>query len=344
MLQADGLVKDYVPRGSGLGLFGRRAANRVVDHVDLRLAAGEAVALVGESGAGKTTVSRMLAGLEPPTAGRVLLNDADVTHIRGRAAKPFHRAVQIVFQNPYESLDPRHRVRTAVAEPLDIHGIRDRDDQVLLAALDAVGLTPPERYLDRFPHELSGGQRQRVAIARAIVLRPSVLIADEPVSMLDASIRSSILNLLDELRASMGLSILLVTHDLAVARFVANRLVVMYAGRVVEEGDADEVIARPAHPYTRLLLAASSARLGAPNLGARLRETEPDRGCRFAARCSFAREQCLTDEPELRPAGPSLSRCHFADEVRNEPSPLALGDRNAPSVGATQAASTPSTS
>jgi peptide/nickel transport system ATP-binding protein len=257
VLHGAGLVKEYLPRGGGV--FARRQPVRVVDGVDLALRSGEAVALVGESGAGKTTVGRMLARLEPATRGVIGLRGQDVTRARGRALRDFRRQVQIVFQNPYESLDPRHTIGTAVSEPLDINrvgtraGRRHRTGELL----EIVGLTPPGRFLDSLPHELSGGQRQRVAIARALALEPSVLIADEPVSMLDASIRSSILNLLTDLRTELGVAILFVTHDLAIARFMSERIAVMRDGRVVETGDTDAVLTTPEHPYTRLLLAAA---------------------------------------------------------------------------------------
>ncbi|WP_051793238.1 ATP-binding cassette domain-containing protein [Amycolatopsis jejuensis] len=260
VLRADGLVKEYRPRG---GFFARRAPVRVVDGVDLELRAGEAVAIVGESGAGKTTVSRMLALLEKPTHGRISLGDKDVTTIGARGLREFRRQVQIVFQNPYESLDPRHTVRVAAGEPLDINRIGSRAERAerTREVLRIVGLTPVERYLDRYPHELSGGQRQRVAIARALAVGPSVLIADEPVSMLDASIRSSILNLLSDLQSTLHLAIVFVTHDLATARFMSERLMVMYRGEVVETGPTEDVLAAPDHPYTRLLLSAAGNRL-----------------------------------------------------------------------------------
>ena len=322
VLEAQGLVKEFIPRGAGLGLLRRETALRAVDQFDLALQPAEAVALVGESGAGKTTVGRMLARLEEPTDGHVLLNGEDVSRVTGRRLKPFRRAVQIVFQNPYESLDPRHRVIAAVKEPLDIHRIGSRKERRERAAsvLEDVGLRPASRYLHRLPHELSGGQRQRVAIARALVLEPSVLIADEPVSMLDASVRSSILNLLADFRERLGLSIVLVTHDLAVARYVADRIVVMYHGRTVERGEADQVIARPTHPYTRLLLAASQNRLRDDEEG-RATGAPPVAGCNFAPRCAFRRDRCLTEAPELRPVGTAESRCHFAEKVAEAPPP-----------------------
>jgi oligopeptide/dipeptide ABC transporter ATP-binding protein len=330
VLEARDLVKDFLPRGAGLGLMRREAAVRAVDHFDLSLEPAEAVALVGESGAGKTTVGRILARLEQPTGGEVLLDGQNVSHISGRRLRPFRRAVQIVFQNPYESLDPRHRVMAAVTEPLDIHRIGSRKERRERAesVIENVGLRPASRYLQRLPHELSGGQRQRVAIARALVLEPSVLIADEPVSMLDASVRSSILNLLADLRARLGLSIVLVTHDLAVARYVADRIVVMYHGRIVERGDAEEVIARPTHPYTRLLLAASQNRLRDDEAGD-VTGMAPDTGCNFAPRCAFRQDRCLVEAPALRPIGTSESRCHFAEVVADAP-PLTHATRDGP--------------
>ena len=325
VLEGRDLVKDYLARGGGIGLFGRRT-HRAVDHVDLTLRAGESVALVGESGAGKTTVGRMLARLENPTSGSVLLRGADVTAAHGRRLRGFRREVQIVFQNPYESLDPRQSIQAAVLEPLDINRVGDsneRRDRVL-EALEVVGLRPAQRFVDSMPAEISGGQRQRVAIARALVLRPSILIADEPVSMLDASIRSSVLNLLTDLRAQLGLAVVFVTHDLAVARFMSERLMVMYAGQIVEQGPTDEVIAAPGHPYTQLLLSASAGRRVDPPPSDLTSDPVNDQlgpatrsGCHFAARCPFVTAECRTRAIPFVPVGADhLSRCLRTDDVR----------------------------
>ncbi|ASW55563.1 ATP-binding cassette domain-containing protein [Plantactinospora sp. KBS50] len=349
VLEGHDLVKEYVSRGGGLGLFGvGRRTHRAVDHVDLQLRAGESVAVVGESGAGKTTVGRMLARLEDPTSGRVLLRGDDVTAAHGRRLRGFRRQVQIVFQNPYESLDPRHSIQAAVREPLDINGVGDQAERrdLVLEALEVVGLRPAARFVDSLPAEISGGQRQRVAIARALVLQPSVLIADEPVSMLDASIRSSVLNLLADLRAELGLAVVFVTHDLAIARFMSERLIVMYAGQVVEQGPTDEVIGRPAHPYTRLLLSASAGRevdtpaatpdadrAATPDAD-RAATPDADRaadpaagstrtGCRFAARCPFAAPECRAGDVALVPvAAGHQARCLFTERVRQAPPPV----------------------
>lgn len=317
------LVKEYSPRGSGIGLRAGRRLVRVVDHVDVKLPAGGSIAIVGESGAGKTTVGRILAHLERPTAGSILVDGRDVTEARGADLKAFHRRVQIVFQNPYESLDPRHPVRIAVEEPLDIHGgvSRSQGQDRVRRALELVGLTPVEQFLDRFPHELSGGQRQRVAIARAIILEPDALIADEPVSMLDASVRSSILNLLSDLRAELDLAVLFITHDLATARFLSEQLYVMYAGQVVEKGPIDDVLEGPAHPYTRLLMAASAGRVEVAGNSPPPQTRLIDSACRFAARCPLAQDICRTTEPPVSTVATGhWSRCHFAAVVRESAS------------------------
>lgn len=321
------MVKEYLPRSRRRLGTGRRPL-RVVDNVDIQVHAGESVALVGESGAGKTTVARMLSQLERPTSGRIWLGEELLNHSRRKQLRDFRQRVQVIFQNPYESLDPRHSVQSAVIEPLNINRIgtrQERHDRVL-EVLELAGLTPAKRYLDRFPHELSGGQRQRVSIARALAMSPSVLVADEPVSMLDASVRSSILNLLTDLRSELGLALLFVTHDLATARHISDRLIIMYRGQVVESGPTDEIIARPAHPYTQMLLAAAGSRsidhtdlvvdTRSPILGA----------CQFAPRCPLAKEVCWSTSPPLEevvvgrqaPATAQTqreSRCLFALDV-----------------------------
>ncbi|MFC3982976.1 ATP-binding cassette domain-containing protein [Streptosporangium jomthongense] len=231
-----------------------------VDGVRLSLAKGSVVALVGESGSGKSTLARCMARVQDLTGGRVSVDGVDVATLRGRDLKAFRRRVQMIFQDPYESLSPRQRVRDIVAEGLAVHGVpRAEREERVRAALTAVGLTPVESFLDRRPFELSGGQRQRVAIAGGLVLDPDYLIADEPVSMLDVSVRASVLKLLDDLRESRELGVLLITHDLATAVHVADHVAVMHGGRIVEQGPASQVTREPAHPYTRALLAATPA-------------------------------------------------------------------------------------
>ena len=261
---------------------------RAVDGISFSVSAGELVALVGESGCGKTTTAQTVMRLVEPSAGSVRFRGKDLAGLSQRALKPVRREMQIIFQDPYESLDPRFRVRQTVEEPLVIHGLgsgrADREARVR-AALERAGLTPADLFWDRYPHELSGGQRQRVAIASALVLEPQMLIADEPVSMLDVSVRAGVLSLLDELRRD-GLGILMITHDLATAAHYADRVLVMYLGRIVEQGPARTVIGAPAHPYTRALVSVVPAQGPArPQRGAdpHGRDARPDaRPCRLS--------------------------------------------------------------
>jgi oligopeptide/dipeptide ABC transporter ATP-binding protein len=306
-------------------------AVRAVDGVSFSVSAGELVALVGESGCGKTTTAQTIMRLVDPTAGSVRFRGRDLAGLSQRALRPVRREMQIIFQDPYESLDPRFRVRQTVEEPLVIHGLgsgrADRAARVR-AALERAGLTPADLFWDRFPHELSGGQRQRVAIASALVLEPQLLIADEPVSMLDVSVRAGVLSLLDELRRD-GLGILMITHDLATAAHYADRVLVMYLGRIVEQGPARAVIGAPAHPYTRALVSVVPRR----DPRARTRpqiltgETpDPTRvpaGCRFHPRCPVVEPRCLEIDPSLVPvpANPAQhAACVRVGELPERPS------------------------
>jgi oligopeptide/dipeptide ABC transporter ATP-binding protein len=309
LLEIDDLVVRYpLPRGI-FGALARQEAQavRAVDGVTLSLAAGELVALVGESGCGKTTLAQAVLRLVDPVSGAIRYEGRDITPLGARELRPLRREIQIVYQDPYESLDPRFRVRDAVEEPLLIHGLGDSREERLSRVRDAlarVGLSPPDLFLDRYPHELSGGQRQRVAIACALVLEPRLLVADEPVSMLDVSVRAGVLKVLDELRKS-GLAILMITHDLSTAALFADRIAVMYLGRIVEQGSAREVVDDPQHPYTRALLSV------VPGADPRqrkqlqvLRGETPDAvripsGCRFHPRCPLAIEDCSSIDPPL---------------------------------------------
>jgi peptide/nickel transport system ATP-binding protein len=314
LLEIDDLVVRYpLPRGLFGSLARREALSvRAVDGVNLTLAEGELVALVGESGSGKTTLAQAVLRLVDPVSGAIRYKGRDLTPLSSRELRPLRREIQIVYQDPYESLDPRLRVRAAIEEPLLIHGLgsskAERLDQVR-EALERVELSPPGLFLDRYPHELSGGQRQRVAIAAALVLGPRLLVADEPVSMLDVSVRAGVLKLLDGLRKS-GLAVLMITHDLSTAALFADRIAVMYLGRIVEHGPADEVVRNAQHPYTQALLSV------VPDADPRrrkrlqvLRGETPDAiqmpsGCRFHPRCPLAIADCSSIDPELRrPAG-----------------------------------------
>jgi oligopeptide/dipeptide ABC transporter ATP-binding protein len=321
LMVVEGLRTLFPVRG---GWFQRGPARFVhaVDGVSLELRRAEILALVGESGCGKTTLALSLLGLEPATEGRILLDGQDVTHLRGKDLKALRRRIQMVFQDPYESLSPRMSVGDIVAEPLIVHHVgadrRDRERRVQ-AALEDAGLRPGSEYAARLPHELSGGQRQRVVIAAALVLEPPVLLADEPVSMLDVSIRAEILNLLADLRDRKGITVLLITHDLSTAASYADRIAVMYLGRIVEFGPTADVLRAAQHPYTRALLSV----IPVPNPRLRREATilegeipnpiDIPAGCRFHPRCPIVQAHCRELDPEWRELAPGhFAACHEA--------------------------------
>jgi len=310
VLEADGLTKHFRVRRGLRDLISRnRDAVHAVDDVHLTLRRDHVTALVGESGSGKSTVARLLAQLYPRTAGDIRLHGASTRVKGGRRFRGYAAQVQMIFQDPFASLNPVHTVRYHLTRALKIHHHAGRTDQELEQALhdllNRVSMTPPERYLDKFPHELSGGQRQRVAIARALGANPAALLADEPVSMLDVSIRLGVLNLLRDLKERLNLAILYITHDIASARYFADDTMVMYAGRMVEGGDSETVTQAPAHPYTRLLIesAPDPDRLGLESdtrdrgNGEPPSLIRPPAGCRFHPRCPMAMPRCTTDLP-----------------------------------------------
>jgi len=284
----------------GRGPLARRVPVHAVDRVSLRLDAGKVTAVVGESGAGKTTVARLLAKIIKPDEGEILLDGRRAPRGRPRS---YAATVQMVFQDPFASLNPVHTIRHHLIRPLQIHHMGGgKPDAAVAELLRRVALKPPENFIGKFPHELSGGQRQRVAIARALAVRPRVLIADEPVSMLDVSIRLGVLNLLADLRSEMRLAILYVTHDIASARYLADTIVVMYAGQLVESAPSTSLTDRPAHPYTQLLLSAAPDpdRATPPHLkgrGAPPALSAPPSGCRFHPRCPFVMDICKREVP-----------------------------------------------
>ncbi len=279
-LEARDLVVTFRSRGGS-------GAARAVDGVDLAVGRGEIVALVGESGCGKTTLARTILGLERPSEGTVLVDGTPLGYSRS-SLKAYRRRVQLVLQDPTGALNPRHTVYEAVAEGLRVHGLVEAEERRVAQALSLAGLRPPERFYLRYPHELSGGQRQRVVIAGALVLEPDIIVADEPVSSLDASVRGEILALLLRLREELGLSLLVVTHDLGLAWNIADRVAVMYLGRIVEEGPTDEVLSDPKHPYTRALLSVVPEMERLEQVVLTGEPPDPTRiptGCRFHPRC-----------------------------------------------------------
>jgi oligopeptide/dipeptide ABC transporter ATP-binding protein len=313
LLEVSGLVTRYPLRRGVVETLERRPrlAVNAVDGVSLTLERGEMLALVGESGCGKTTTAQSILRLVEPTAGTVRFLGRDVTRLPARQLRGLRRRMQLIYQDPYESLDPRFTVGSTVEEPLLIHGeggARAARRRRVAAALERAGLTPPGMYLERYPHELSGGQRQRVAIAASLVLEPELLVADEPVSMLDVSVRAGVLTLLDGLRRERGLGILMITHDLSTAASYADRIAVMYLGRIVEQGPARQVVGNPLHPYTKALLSVVPKR--DPDAGSTpqlLAGEPPDPvavpdGCRFHPRCPVAFDRCPAEDPTLRPA------------------------------------------
>lgn len=289
------------------GLFwGKDSFVHAVDGVSFDLQRGEVLALVGESGCGKSTLVLTLLGLEHPTSGSILFNGKDATFLKGEDLKALRRKIQMIFQDPYESLNPTQTIEEIVSEPLHVHGLASSPEQVkekITQAMEDAGLKPAEIYLQRYPHELSGGQRQRVVIAGALVLDPVLLLADEPVSMLDVSIRAEILNLLAELKEKRGISVMFITHDLGTVSYVAEHIAVMYLGRVVELGPTLEVLENPLHPYTKALLSVipvPNPRLRKERIilqGETPNPIDPPSGCRFHPRCPVAIEKCQVEDP-----------------------------------------------
>ncbi|MET7986240.1 MULTISPECIES: dipeptide ABC transporter ATP-binding protein [unclassified Streptomyces] len=336
LLEVSGLVKHF-PLTQGILFRKQIGAVKAVDGVDFHLDRGETLGIVGESGCGKSTVAKMLVNLEKPTEGTIKYKGEDITQLSGKALKAVRRNIQMVFQDPYTSLNPRMTVGDIIGEPYDIHpevapkGDRRRRVQELL---DVVGLNP--EYINRYPHQFSGGQRQRIGIARGLALRPEIIVADEPVSALDVSVQAQVINLLDRLQAEFELSYVFIAHDLSIVRHISDRVGVMYLGRIVETGRDIEIYDHPTHPYTQALLSA----VPVPDPEARehreriiLHGDVPSpakipSGCRFRTRCWKAQERCTLEVPLLAvPAefrlveGPAAhdSACHFAEEKQVVP-------------------------
>jgi peptide/nickel transport system ATP-binding protein len=307
-LQVSGLTKTY-----SVGKFGKTKIVRALTDVDLSVANGEVLGLVGESGSGKTTFARTVAFLETPTSGEIRLLGRALPRRPSQARLREHRRqLQMIFQDPYTSLDPLHKIRYAVSRPLRTFGVMPRSAQreAVEHLLTQVGLVPPRDFLNRYPYQLSGGQRQRVFVARALAARPTLLLADEPTSMLDVSIRLSIMNLLLDLQHSQGLSLVFVTHDLAGASYMSDRIAIMYAGHLLEVGPAGEVMGEPRHPYTQLLRRAAPDPASHFGKDSRFEAggdppdlTDLPKGCPFAPRCPQARSECRVELPQWRQVG-----------------------------------------
>ncbi len=300
-------------------MFSRKTSYvKAVDGVDFSVVEGEIFTLAGESGCGKTTTGMLLVRLIEPTSGKMLFEGRDICALKGNELRKLRRKIQIIFQDPYASLNPRMRIGKAVGQPLEIHrsvaGLEKK--KRILEALSEVGLTPPEKFVDLYPHQLSGGQRQRVAIARSIIMRPTFIVADEPVSMIDVSIRTTIIDLMMSLREKLGITYMFITHDLAVAKYISDKIAIMYLGKIVELCEKTELFSNPLHPYTRALLSA----IPVPNPERKRKSIQlagevPSAirvppGCRFHPRCEYATEKCKEEEPTLVNINGHLVACH----------------------------------
>jgi len=318
LLRADGLVKHFAVRK---GLFARSSgAVQAVDGVSFDIDAGETLALVGESGCGKSTTGRLLLRLIEPTRGKVWFEGKDLFALDAEAMRAQRRAMQIIFQDPYASLNPRMTVRQTLSEPLALYGLaRGRTAERVAELLTLVGLS--SQHAQRYPHEFSGGQRQRIGIARALAVEPKLIVCDEPVSALDVSIQAQVINLLMDLQRRLGLAYVFIAHDLAVVKHIATRVAVMYLGRIVEYADKRELFARPRHPYTQALLSA----IPVPRPGATRRRIilegdvpspiNPPSGCRFRTRCPYAQQRCEVEDPALASEDAHAVACHFWREI-----------------------------
>lgn len=322
LVKVEGLKRYFSLRRSFLeGLFRKESAFiRAVDGVSFEIARGETLGLIGESGSGKTTVGRLILRLIDPTDGRILFDGEDITNLSGEDLRKRRRNFQVIFQDPMASLNPYMKVGEAIRHPLVIHGIGTESEQRkrVLSLLERMGFVPPESFYDKYPHELSGGQRQRIVIARALILKPKFIVADEPLAMLDVSVRAKLLELMIELKREFNLTYLFITHDLATAKYICNRVAVMYLGKIVEMGSLRDIYISPKHPYTKALLSAvpiadPDARGEKVSLPGEIPSPiNLPSGCRFHPRCPFRGDVCAFEEPAMSEVAPGhWVACHF---------------------------------
>lgn len=308
----------YQVGGAFAAMRGRSTVVKAVDGVTFDIRRGESVGLLGESGCGKTSMGRLLLKLEEATGGSIHFDGEELGEVRRHRLKKFRSRAQLIFQNPFDAINPRFTIRATLSEPLENAGIprSEREDRIV-KALELVRLPEPEQFLDRYPHQLSGGQLQRVVMARALILQPEFVVADEPVSMLDVSVRAGVLNVFRDVRDRLGLTAIYISHDLALVRYVCERTIVMYLGRIMEDGPTEDIVHEPLHPYTKALVAAVPVPnpdqshdplpigRGAPD------PRNPPSGCVFRDRCPSAHARCASEVPEPRPVGSRLVACHL---------------------------------
>jgi|YelNatPaOPRAMG01_1025707.scaffolds.fasta_scaffold08658_8 peptide/nickel transport system ATP-binding protein len=312
-------LKKYFPVRRGVVGYFKEKPRYVpaVDDVSFKVEEGETIALVGESGSGKTTLGRLILRLIEPTSGKILFEGKDITSLKGKELKDVRRKMQIVFQDPYAALSPRQTVRKAMEEPLIIHNLYEPEEreEIIAKMLRAVGLNPPEFFMNKYPHELSGGQRQRVCIARALILNPKFMVMDEPVSLLDATVRVQILKLINEVKDKLNLTYIFITHDVALGRYVSNKMIVLYQGRIMEAGDTESLINNPMHPYTKTLISAvpvpdPEVKLSIPPKAAEIEGSLiTSEGCRFHPRCPYATQKCRVEVPPLELVDDRMVAC-----------------------------------